>query len=47
MKTIFLDIDGVLNVDYDDKDQFGHIFRDEYVQNLKEIIEKTGAKIVI
>ncbi len=47
MKTIFLDIDGVLNVDYADKDQFGHIFRDEYVQNLKEIIEKTGAKIVI
>jgi methionine--tRNA ligase beta chain len=47
MKTIFLDIDGVLNVDYADKDQFGHIFRDEYVQNLKEVIEKTGAKIVI
>lgn len=47
MKTIFLDIDGVLNVDYADKDQFGHIFRDEYIQNLKEIIEKTGAKIVI
>lgn len=47
MKTIFLDIDGVLNVDYGDKDQFGHIFREEYVQNLKEIIEKTGAKIVI
>lgn len=47
MKTIFLDIDGVLNVDYADKDQFGHIFKDEYVQNLKEIIEKTGAKIVI
>jgi methionine--tRNA ligase beta chain len=47
MKTIFLDIDGVLNVDYADRDQFGHIFRDEYVQNLKEIIEKTGAKIVI
>jgi methionine--tRNA ligase beta chain len=47
MKTIFLDIDGVLNVDYKDRDQFGHIFRDEYVQNLKEIIEKTGAKIVI
>ena len=47
MKTIFLDIDGVLNVDYTDKDQFGHIFRDEYVQNLKEVIEKTGAKIVI
>jgi methionine--tRNA ligase beta chain len=47
MKTIFLDIDGVLNVDYADRDQFGHIFRDEYVQNLKEVIEKTGAKIVI
>lgn len=47
MKTIFLDIDGVLNVDYADRDQFGHIFRDEYVQNLKEIIEKTEAKIVI
>jgi len=47
MKTIFLDIDGVLNVDYADKDQFGHIFRDEYVQNLKEVIEKTRAKIVI
>jgi methionine--tRNA ligase beta chain len=47
MKIIFLDIDGVLNVDYADKDQFGHIFREEFVQNLKEIIEKTNAKIVI
>ena len=47
MKILFLDIDGVLNVDYADRDQFGHIFRDEYVQNLKEIIEKTGVKIVI
>jgi methionine--tRNA ligase beta chain len=47
MKAIFLDIDGVLNVDYKDRDQFGHIFRDEYVQNLAEIVQKTGAKLVI
>ena len=47
MKIIFLDIDGVLNVEYNEKDKYGHIFKEEYVQNLAEIIEKTGAKIVI
>lgn len=47
MKIIFLDIDGVLNTEYNLKDKFGHIFKQEYVQNLADIIKETGAKIVI
>jgi hypothetical protein len=47
MKVIFLDIDGVLQVHHNNKDEYGHLFHDEYVKNLKYIIEKTGAKIVI
>lgn len=44
---IFLDIDGVLQVDYGEKDEFGHLFKQSYVENLDFIIEKTNAKIVI
>jgi hypothetical protein len=48
MKIIFLDIDGVLCVDWNlDVDEFGHPFRKEYVTNLNQIIQATGAKIVI
>lgn len=47
-KIIFLDIDGVICVDWREYvDEFGHGFHPEYVKNLAHIIEQTGAKIVI
>jgi len=47
IKIIFLDIDGVLNVYGRERDRFGQIFHQPYVDNLKRIIDETGAKIVI
>lgn len=48
MKIIFLDFDGVICVDWNEwVDEFGHGFHKDYVKNLGEIIEKTGAKIVV
>jgi hypothetical protein len=48
MKIIFLDIDGVICVNWIDQiDEFGHGFNNDYVKNLQTIIEKTDAKIVI
>jgi len=47
MKVIFLDFDGVLNVMSDGKDEFGDCFHPPFVNNLKSIIEHTGAKIVV
>lgn len=47
MKIIFLDIDGTLNVIPQGHDEFGGIFHGHLVENLKHIIEETGAKIVI
>jgi len=47
MKVIFLDIDGVLAVCHKDRDDYGSFFHEEYVENLKSIIDQTGAKIVI
>ena len=47
MKIIFLDIDGVLNVIPQGRDEYGAIFHPEFVANLKHIIDKTGAKLVI
>lgn len=47
IKVIFLDIDGVLNVYGIDYDQYGQIFHEHFVDNLRTIIDKTGAKIVI
>jgi histidinol phosphatase-like enzyme len=47
IKVIFLDLDGVLNVYCEDRDEFGCTFHSNFVDNLKRIIEKTGAKIVI
>lgn len=44
-KVIFLDIDGVLNDEglrYDE----GHIIDNQFVLNLRRIIDKTGAEIV-
>jgi hypothetical protein len=46
-KVIFLDIDGVLNVDYHERDKYGNLFHPHFVNNLKRIIKETGAKIVI
>lgn len=47
MKVIFLDIDGVLNVIPQGHDEYGGIFHPEFMENLKWIVEETGAKIVI
>lgn len=48
MKIIFLDIDGVLAVNFkDNRDDYGSGFHPEFVTNLKRIIDETGAKIVI
>ena len=49
-RFIFLDIDGPLNTgrcDFYNPDKYGHHFDNEAVQNLRRIIEKTSAKIVI
>lgn len=46
-KVIFLDIDGVLNVIPQGHDRWGALFHPHLVDNLKRIIDITGAKIVI
>ena len=46
-KILFLDIDGVLNLIPQGFDEFGGIFHPHFVENLRELIDKTGAKIVI
>ena len=47
MKVIFLDIDGVLNVISQGHDEYGSLFHKHFEDNLRYIIEQTGAKIVI
>jgi len=47
MKVIFLDIDGVLNVYGEGRDEYGPGFHKHLVDNLKSIIDQTDAKIVI
>jgi uncharacterized membrane protein len=47
MKIIFLDIDGVLALMHQSRDEYGSLFHQQYVDNLAMIIENTGAKIVI
>ena len=57
MKIIFLDFDGVMDTAYYDhilskeglpgSDEFGIIFDPNCVRNLKEIIDKTSADIVV
>ena len=44
---IFLDIDGVLNLIPQGHDDHGPIFHPHLVENLRELIEATDAKIVI
>ncbi len=46
-KLIFLDIDGVLALMHQERDEFGSLFHPEFVANLKFIIDNTGAKLVI
>lgn len=46
-KIIFLDIDGVLNVYPNGRDEYGAKFHSHFEDNLRFIIEKTQAKIVI
>lgn len=46
-KIIFLDIDGVLNVIGQGHDEYGQIFHKHLEDNLRYVIEQTGAKIVI
>lgn len=47
MKVIFLDLDGVLAVNYQQEDDYGSGFHPAFVANLKSIIDATGAKIVV
>ena len=47
MKIVFLDIDGVLNVIPQGRDKHGAIFHPEFITNLENILNLTGAKIVI
>ncbi len=47
MRIIFLDIDGVLNVIPQGRDEFGSIFHKHFEDNLKYIIDSANAKIVI
>lgn len=47
MKIIFLDIDGVLAVSKQEYDKYGALFHNNFVDNLKHIIDETDAKIVI
>lgn len=47
MKIVFLDIDGVLNVYSQGRDKYGDLFHQHFMDNLKRIIDETGAKIVI
>lgn len=47
MKIIFLDIDGVLNVIPQGRDEYGATFHQHFIDNLKLIIDQTDAKIVV
>lgn len=44
---IFLDIDGVLNVNPKKFDKYGPCFEEVFVKNLSKLIEATSSKIVI
>lgn len=46
-RIILLDIDGVLNVNFPSHDEYGRCFHPNFIDNLKYIIDETGAKIVI
>lgn len=46
-KIIFLDFDGVLSVSLQERDKYGQLFHQRFVDNLKYVIDKTNAKLVI
>ena len=46
-KVIFLDIDGVLNIIPQGRDQYGSLFHPQFEDNLQYLIEQTKADIVI
>lgn len=46
-KYIFLDIDGVLNSEHTWVDKITDSLSDQYLENLKHIVEKTNAKIIL
>lgn len=46
-KVLFLDIDGVLNILSEGRDKYGQIFNKHFEDNLRKIVETTGADIVI
>ncbi len=46
-KVIFLDVDGVLNDDGPERNDQGIVIDQSYIRNLKRIIEKTGAEVVL
>jgi hypothetical protein len=46
-KILFLDIDGVLNVYCEERDEYGCTFHKHFEDNLRWIIYQTNAKIVI
>ena len=45
MRIVFLDIDNVLNVI--ERDEWGALFKQHFVNNLQKLLEVTGAKIII
>lgn len=48
MKIIFLDVDGILNCSFTKEKIDGYLFvMDSKIELLKEIVERTGAKIVL
>lgn len=47
INIIFLDIDGVLNVYPQGHDEYGAIFHQHFMDNLKRIVDATNAKIVV
>lgn len=47
MFIIFLDIDGPLNVISQGHDEFGSVFHEHFINNLKRIVDHTNGKIVI
>jgi predicted mannosyl-3-phosphoglycerate phosphatase (HAD superfamily) len=46
-KIIFLDIDGVLNLISQGHDEFGSMYHKHFEDNLRFLVEETGADIVI
>lgn len=47
MRIVFLDIDNVLNVNPIERDEWGALFKQHFVNNLRKLLEVTGAKIII